>query len=105
MSKHQIVRYEYRESRQFLNIGELSRFAGLHPMMIQRLFRLGLIDPQIEEPELLFEDTVLFRIGTIMRMKNDLGLNFAGCGLVLDLLEKVEKLERQLLYYERKQQK
>ena len=105
MSKKELVIYEYKGSPKLLNIYEMSRFVELHPMLIEKLFKLGLIDPQVEEPELLFEDRVLARIDKIMRLKNDLDVNFAGCGLVLDLLEKIEVLERKLLYYERRFQK
>lgn len=105
MSKQAIVIYEYRGRQKLLNISEISRFSGLHPMMIQKLFRLGLIDPEVYEPDLLFEDTVLARINKIMRIKNDLGVNLGGCGLVLDLLDKIAELERRLHYYERRQQR
>jgi len=100
MSKREIVIYEYTGSQKLLNISEISRFAGLHPMMVQKLFDLGLIDPSVEKPDLLFEETVLTRIDKIMRLKNDLGVNLAGCGLVLDLLERINALERRLLFFE-----
>jgi len=51
-------------------------------------------------PDLLFEDAGIDRIDKILRLKNDLGVNFAGCDLVLDLLEKIEDLEKKLPYYE-----
>lgn len=100
MSRKEIIIYEYKASQKLLNIYEISSLVGLHPVMIEKLFRLGLIDPHVEEPELLFEDRIIARIDKIMRLKNDLGVNFAGCGLVLDLLEKIDELERKLLYYE-----
>jgi len=105
MSKQAIVIYEYIDSQTLLNIGEISRFVGLHPLMVRKLFKLGLIDPSVEKPDLLFEDTVISRIDKIMRLRNDLGVNFAGCGLVLDLLDKIADLEKKLLYYERRQNK
>ena len=105
MSKKEIIIYEYTGSPKLLNIYEISRFVEVHPMLIEKLFQLGLIDPQVEEPELLFEDRVIAKIDKIMRLKNDLGVNFAGCGLVLDLLEKIAVLEKKLLYYERRFQK
>ena len=106
MSKQAIVIYEYKGRQKLLNISEISHFVDLHPMMIQKFFRLGLIDPQVEDPDLLFEDTVIARIDKIMRLKNDLGINLAGCGLVLDLVERIAILERRLLYCcKRRQQK
>ena len=61
-----------------------------------------MIDSKQETHDLLFECTVIARIDKILRLKNDLGINFVGCGLVLDLLEKIEYSEKKLLYYEMK---
>jgi len=102
MVKHEVVIYEQKGSRTLLDINEISMFVGLHPNMIHKLFILGLIDPQVEKPDLLFEDSVLARIDKVMRLKNDLGVNLAGCGLVLDLLDRIAEIEKKLLYYERK---
>jgi hypothetical protein len=102
MSERSIVIYTYQDKQTLLDVHELSRFVGVQPALIRKLFRLGLIDPIIESPELLFEDTVIERIDKIMRFRNDLGVNFAGCALVLDLLERIADLEKRLLYYEMK---
>jgi DNA-binding transcriptional MerR regulator len=102
MVKHEILIYEHKYKRTLLNIGEISRFVGLHPDMIQRFYLLGLIDPYIKRPKLLFEDSVLSRIGLILRLRNDLGINLSSCGLVIDLLERVSELEKRVHYYETK---
>lgn len=102
MAKHELIIYEQECSRTLLDIQEVSRFAGLHPEMIHRFFRLGLIDPQVEAPALLFEAGVISRIGKIMRLKSDLGINLAGCGLILDLLDRIDEMERRLVYYQLK---
>ena len=54
---------------------------------------LGLIDPVETTPEPLFEVTTILRIRRILRLHQDLGVNWAGIGLVLDLLGKIEELE------------
>jgi hypothetical protein len=100
MSKQAIIVYEYQDT--LLNVNEISRFVGVRPVLIRKLFKLGLINPQRETPDLLFEGTVISRIDKILRLNNDLGVNFLGCGLVLDLLDKIENLEKKLLYYEMK---
>lgn len=102
MAKHELIIYEQKCGRTLLNIQEISRFVGLHPEMIHRLFMLGLIDPQVEAPDMLFEDSVVFRIGKIMRLKSDLGINLAGCGLILDLLDRIDEMEKRLVYYQLK---
>ncbi len=100
MVKHDIIIYEQETGRTLLNIREVSRFVNLHPEMIRRFFMLGLIDPYIEKPEPLFEDSVLQRIEKIVRLKQDLGINLSGCGLVLDLLDRIAELEKQIEHYE-----
>lgn len=79
-----------------ITIRELGRLVGVHPDKLRRYIVFGLIDPDVEAPEPLFEDSIVARIHKIERLKKDLGLNLAGCGLVLDLLERIADLEQQL---------
>lgn len=102
MVKHEILIYEQSCENTLLSIDEISRLVGLHPDMIQRLYILGLIDPQVERPQLLFDECVLSRIAVIMRLRDDLKISVSSCGLVLDLLERISELERRLHHYERK---
>ncbi len=97
MEKNEMIIYEQRCSETLLSMGEISRLVGIHTDMIHRFFQHGLIDPLVEEPEPLFDDTVVGRIEKIIRLRQDLGVNLNGCGLALDLLEKISQLEQQLL--------
>jgi len=103
MVNRELIIYEQRSRQTLLDIHEIGHFSDLHPDMVYRYYVLGLIDPWVEKPDLLFEDSVLVRISKIKRLKADLGVNLAGCGLVLDLLDKITELEKQLLCYEMKQ--
>jgi DNA-binding transcriptional MerR regulator len=97
--RYQIIRYRHRSEVPgggLINLDELSRLAGLHPEMIVRLVELGLVDPEVSEPEWLFQDTVVPRVWKIIRLHRDLGINWAGIGVVLDLLERIEGLEREV---------
>ncbi len=102
MVKREIIIYEQHGRRTLLDIHEIGRLVGLHPDMVHRYYLLGLIDPRVEKPDLLFEDSVLVRINKIMRLKADLDVSLAGCGLVLDLLDRITELEKKLRYYEMK---
>ncbi len=102
MKKNEIMIYEQRCSRTLLSISDISRLVGVHADLVDRFFQHGLIDPQVKEPEPLFEDKVLVRVRKIVRFREDLGINLSGCGLVLDLLDRIAQLEQQLLHHSRR---
>jgi DNA-binding transcriptional MerR regulator len=77
---------------------ELATLARLHPEMVESLVKWGLVDPEESEPELLFRETVVPRIWRIMRLRRDLGINWAGLGVVLDLLDRIDELEREIAW-------
>jgi DNA-binding transcriptional MerR regulator len=100
-SRYQIVHYRYESrsgSENLVTTGELARLARLHPEMVDKLVDWGLIDPVKWEPKLLFPETAVPRIWRIMRLRRDLGINWSGIGVVLDLLDKIEELEREIAW-------
>ncbi len=89
-----------------LSFSEAARLAGIHPDLLDRLVTLGLVDPvqsvQLVQaahasPEPLFEVATVLRIRRILRLRNELGVNWAGIGLVLDLLSRIEELEQEIV--------
>jgi len=96
MRRYDLVIYGQCLDSRLITLDELARLVGRHPAVLQRYIAYGLIDPEVERPELLFEDTIVARVRKIERLKNDLGLNLMGCGLVLDLLEQIADLEAQI---------
>src|SRR5512139_1396975 len=99
--RYQIVRYHVHTQvplRETLTLDELSRLVDLHPEMVLRLVDLGLVDPQMGEPEWLFQETAVPRIWKIRRLHRDLGINWAGIGVVLDLLDRIDELEREIAW-------
>ena len=100
-SRYQIVHYKYESrsgSENLVTTGELARLARLHPEMVDKLVDWGLIEPVKWEPKLLFPETTVPRIWRIMRLRRDLGINWSGIGVVLDLLDKIEELEREIAW-------
>lgn len=79
-----------------LALSEVARLAGIHPDLVDRLVALGLIDPAETVPEPCFDVSVVLRIRCILRLRHDLGVNWAGVGVVIDLLERIEQLEREI---------
>ena len=104
-SRYQIVHYRYESrsgSENLVTAGELARLARLHPEMVDKMVEWGLIDPVKWEPKLLFPETAVPRIWRIMRLRRDLGINWSGIGVVLDLLDKIEELEREIAWLRKK---
>ncbi|MFP3870131.1 MAG: chaperone modulator CbpM [Syntrophobacteria bacterium] len=96
---YKIVRYRYRHwapSGELITVEQLADLARLHPDMVERLVDWGLLDPEVQEPRYLFRDSVVPRIWKIMRLRRDLGINWAGIGVVLDLLKRIEQLEQEV---------
>jgi hypothetical protein len=66
----------------------LARSAGLHPDLVRRLIRIGAVDP--------FSWDAAPRLARLVRLRRDLGLNYAGAVLACDLLARIEELEARL---------
>ena len=88
VSRYLIVR------RTGLRLDEFAERSGLHPEMVRRLVALGLLNGVREAGnELRFEPSAVAVAARIQRLRSGLGLNYASIGLVLDLLDRIEKLE------------
>jgi hypothetical protein len=85
----------YALARPFwLGIDAYSRATGVHPELIRRLVRLGLLEvTQDAEGTLWFEPAQVVTMGRIQRLRAGLSLNYAALGLVMDLLDRIAVLE------------
>ena len=79
-----------------LSLDEVARLADIHPALVERLMALGLIEPTETTPEPLFAVATVLRTRRILRLHQDLGVNWVGIGVVLDLLAKIEELEQEI---------
>ncbi|MCL6583425.1 MAG: MerR family transcriptional regulator [bacterium] len=77
-------------------LSDLAQIAGLHPDLVRRFLTLGLIEPARLWPEPLFTDEAILRISRILRLRRDMGVNLASAGIILDLLDQIEELKREL---------
>ena len=78
---------------------EVAARCGLHPSVVERLVALGLIEPL--EGGNRFPPDVTLRLQRALRLRRDLGLSYNGAALALELLDRIEALERRLEQYER----
>ena len=80
-----------------LSLDEVSHRSGLHPQVIRQLVALSLLEAGRDESgRLWFDSSAPAAIARAQRLRTGLGLNYAGIGLVLDLLDRIEQLEAAL---------
>jgi chaperone modulatory protein CbpM len=80
-----------------LSLTTFCHTGGVHPEMVQRLVALGILDPEHDAAgNLWFERDQLLALARIRRLRAGLGVNYAALGLVIDLLDRVAALEREL---------
>ena len=103
-SKYLIVRVKKSSGSSYLSMTEVAYRCGVHPDLIDRFVRLGLIDfvESDTDGEALFQSDVISMVRKILRLRNELGVNYAGIGVILDLTSRIEVLERHILELESK---
>ena len=84
------------ESIQF-SLVELCEWAKTSPEQIIEMVEEGILDPEgASVYNWRFDTRALKRLQTAIRLQQDLGVNLPGSALVLDLLEEMESLRRQM---------
>jgi hypothetical protein len=84
----------------------LAREAGMHPDLVLRLARLGLIEPVGGTPQRpLFALDAAARLARAARLRHDFGIDYAGAVLASELLARIERLEVRLARYEKPPQR
>ena len=82
-----------------MGAAEAAGCCRIHPRLLERLVQLGLCDPLAWDDrrrEWIFSRDIIPLVRRIMRLRRELGINYAGIGVVLDLLARIETLEAQL---------
>ncbi|MGH3661569.1 MAG: chaperone modulator CbpM [Micromonosporaceae bacterium] len=80
-----------------LSLDAFADAACLHPEVVRRLVALGLLDPEPDASgRWWFAPADLATTARIQRLRAGFGINYAGLGLVLDLIDRVAELESTL---------
>jgi DNA-binding transcriptional MerR regulator len=74
-----------RPRRDLMSIEDIAMNAGVHPEIVRRFVEFGLIEP-VEG--MMFDPSTVHRVRVIQRLRCDLGVNLAGIGVILDLLDR-----------------
>jgi MerR family transcriptional regulator, heat shock protein HspR len=90
---------EVISATQCVSRREIVYLCGIHSELIDRLVALGIVDPVGEglaDSEPIFSRDVVPIIEKAMRLRDQLGINFASVGVVLELLSRIESLEARI---------
>lgn len=75
---------------------------GLHPSFVGELIELGWLAPQRTEGSVyLFRQRDVYRVKKLSRLCADLEINPVGGSIIVDLLERIEGLEKRVRDLER----
>ena len=81
------------EAENVLSIDQLASVVGLSRTRLTRLVHVGIIDPVQADPP-TFSGTTAARLQRILRLHHDLGVNLIGAVIIVDLVEKLERVSR-----------
>jgi chaperone modulatory protein CbpM len=80
-----------------LTLGQLCRVCSVHADWVISLVEEGIIEPEGKEvQQWRFSGGTVVRVRSASRLQHDLGVNLAGIGLALDLMDELENLRSQL---------
>jgi DNA-binding transcriptional MerR regulator len=86
-----------RTTRERLTLEAVAARVGLHPVLVERFVEFGIVEPaERTGAELRFDAACLPRLVAICRLRTDLGVNLHGVAVILDLVDRLAALEREL---------
>ena len=76
---------------------------GMRPSIVMRLVRRGLLETvskeESESGEPILPRRTIMQLGRMQRLHRDLGVNFAGAAVILDLVARIRQLNSELANY------
>jgi MerR family transcriptional regulator, heat shock protein HspR len=93
-----LVQIHGTTTTHYLTLSEVASCCDIHPDLIGRFVALGLLEPVGRAPDnqLLFEAGAVPLLHKILRLRNQLGINYAGIGVVLELINRIEEMEARI---------
>ena len=83
-----------KESKKYYHISNVARMFDIHPQTLRLYEREGLLRPSRSEGNTrLYSDDDLKQLEVILNLTRDLGVNLAGVEVVLNMRQKIERIE------------
>ena len=96
-----------KEAKKYYHISNVARMFNIHPQTLRLYEREGLLRPSRSEGNTrLYSDDDLKQLEIILNLTRDLGINLAGVEVVLNMRQKIERIEvevNEFLGYVRKE--
>nr|WP_321256105.1 chaperone modulator CbpM [uncultured Pseudodesulfovibrio sp.] len=90
------------ERSEYVAWAQLVQLTSIQPAQVSELVDLGWIRPKkTNAEEYLFRLRDVYRIHKLMRLVNDLDVSFNSGSIIVDLLERVEELEKEVIELKR----
>jgi MerR family transcriptional regulator/heat shock protein HspR len=88
---------EKKEVKQYYHISSVSQMFNIHPQTLRLYEREGLLKPSRSEGNTrLYTGEDLKQLNLILNLIRDLGVNLAGVEVILNMREKMEKIEAEV---------
>ncbi len=88
---------EGKETKNYYHISHVSQLYNLHPQTLRLYEREGLLKPSRSQGNTrLYSDEDLKRLETILSLIRDLGVNLAGVEVILNMRQKMERMENEV---------
>jgi MerR family transcriptional regulator, heat shock protein HspR len=85
----------------YLSAGEVARAAGITPGRLARLVQAGLVEPVAPGMD-AYTAATASRLRRMVRLRADLGVNFIGAAIIDDLVQRLERLDAELIRLRRR---
>jgi DNA-binding transcriptional MerR regulator len=81
------------------SVHEVAVRCGVEVTFVEQLVEIGVISVH-STAERRFEREVTLRVNRLVRLQRDLGVNLEGAAVIIELLDRIEGLERRLRHLE-----
>jgi len=93
--KYQLV--VVKEDPEHLTLSELASLIGADQQTVSYYVELGLVEPVSRVgAQMLFDANAVCRLRAIGRLRRDLGTNISSLGLIMDLVDRIRALQREV---------
>jgi len=87
-------------------ISVAAKLCELHPQTLRMYERLGLIRPRrISGKNRMYSQADIERLRQIQRLRQDMGVNLPGVEVILDLLERIRKMQQEMEMMDREMER